>query len=148
MCIYIYICIFVCVYLYTYIFKTYTHTHYVTLHFTTSCKIACTYTQAYTYTWTYTLIYVYTLYNQNIPVQLGTDTQIHTIYEWITYLYSYSIYWYLSSARTGMHYTSKKCTFTYKYHQRKFGSPKFRVTDVYISSQCQLKQRIAKAQGS
>ena len=33
-------------------------------------------------------------------------------------------------------------------YQRKFGSPKFRVTDVYISSQWQLKQRIAKAQGS
>ena len=32
--------------------------------------------------------------------------------------------------------------------QRKFGSPKFRVTDVYISSQCQLKRRIAKAQDS
>ena len=31
-------------------------------------------------------------------------------------IYSYSIYWYLSSARTGMHYTFKTCTFTYKYH--------------------------------
>ena len=33
-------------------------------------------------------------------------------------------------------------------YQRKFGSPKFRVTDVYISSQCQLQQRIAKAKDS